>query len=103
VRLGPKTCRNGKRIDPLVLPPDALVATTVQLAMVQSANRHSEPVADFASHGALLREFEVVGIRRGSSTDETRLSGHKPEMLAVALAHRFADDSNSLGVDLSRR
>jgi hypothetical protein len=58
----PKTCRDRKRIDPLRLPPGALVATTVQLAMVQSANGHGEPVADLAPHGALLRELDVVGI-----------------------------------------
>jgi hypothetical protein len=31
----PKVCRNREGIDPLVLPPDALVAVPVQLAMVQ--------------------------------------------------------------------
>ena len=47
------------------LPPDALVAATMQVAMMQPANRNGEPVADLASHRPLLRELEVVGIRRG--------------------------------------
>ena len=41
MRLLPKTCRNWKRIDPLRLPPGALVAATVQLAMVQLRNAPS--------------------------------------------------------------
>ena len=70
--------------------------------MVQSANGHREPVADLARHGTLLRKLDVVGIRRGPSTDQTRLSGHKFQMVAVALAHRFADGNDARGV-LSRR
>jgi hypothetical protein len=62
MRLGPKGCRSGQGVDPLVLPPDALVASTVQFAMVQSANRHGEPVADLARHRPLLGKFDVVGI-----------------------------------------
>ena len=103
MRFGPKGCRNGERLDPLVLPPGALVAAPVQLTVMQPANRNSELVAHLASHRPLLSKFEVVGIRRGSAADQTRLSGHKSQMVAVALAHRFADDSDGLGVDLSRR
>ena len=58
----PKACRNGKRIDPLVLPPGALIAAPVQLTMVQPANGHGELVADLASHRPLLRKLDVVGI-----------------------------------------
>ena len=101
MRPAPKTCRNGKGVDPLALPPDALVATTVQFAMVQSANRNGELVADLASHRPLLRELDVVGIRRGPSADETRLRRHKSQMVAVSLAYRFADGNDFLGVDLS--
>ncbi len=62
--------------------------------MVQSANGHREPVADLARHGTLLRKLDVVGIRRDPSTDQTWLSGHKSQMVAVALAHRFADGND---------
>ena len=62
MRLLPKTCRDRKRIDPLRLPPGALVAAPVQFAMVQPANGHGEPVADLASHRPLLRKLDVVGI-----------------------------------------
>jgi hypothetical protein len=62
MRSGPKACRNDQRLDPLVLPPDALVATTVQLTVVQPADRNGEPIADLAPHCPLLRKLDVVGI-----------------------------------------
>ena len=62
--------------------------------MVQPANRDGEFVADLAPHRPLLGKLDVVGIGRGAPADETRLGGHKPQMVAIALAHRFADDGN---------
>ena len=59
---GPKNSRDGQRIDPLSLPPGALVAAPVELSMLQAANRDGEAVADLAPHCALLRELDVVGI-----------------------------------------
>src|SRR5215212_8645044 len=94
----PEACRNREGIDPLVLPPGALISTPVELTMVQSANGHREPVADLARHGPLLRKLDVVGIRRGPSTDQTRLRGHKLQVVAVALAHRFADGNDPLSI-----
>jgi hypothetical protein len=66
--------------------------------MVQPANGHGEPVADLASHRPLLRELDVVRIRWGPPTDQTRLGGNKSQMVAVALAHRLADGNDPLGV-----
>ena len=62
MRLGPKVCRNGQRIDPLAFSPGALVAAPVQLAMMQPADRDREAVAYFPPQRPLLREFDVVGI-----------------------------------------
>ena len=62
MRPGPKGCRNGKGLDSLVLPPGMLVAAPVKFAMVQSADRHGEFVADLASHRPLFCELDVVGI-----------------------------------------
>ena len=87
----------------MILPPAAFVAAPVQLAMVQPADRHGEPVADLASHRALLCELDVVRIGRNPATDQTWLGGHKFQMVAIALAHRFSDGSDSLGIDLGRR
>ena len=62
MRRGPKGCRDGKGIDPLVLPPAALIAAPVELAMVEPADGDSEAVADLAPHRALLGKFDVMGI-----------------------------------------
>jgi hypothetical protein len=47
----------------------ALVATTVQLAMVQSANLNGELVADLASHRPPRRELFSGGRRNTKSND----------------------------------
>jgi hypothetical protein len=62
MRPAPKTCCNGERIDPLVLPPSAFIAASVEVSVVQPANGHGEPVADLAPHRPLLGKFEVMGV-----------------------------------------
>jgi hypothetical protein len=71
--------------------------------MMQPADRNGEPVADLTPHRPLLCKLDVVGICWGSSADQTRLGGYKSQMVAVALAHRFAGRNDALGVDLGRR
>jgi len=46
VRSLPKACRDGKRIDPKVLPPGPFTVAPVQFPMVQPADRNGELVAD---------------------------------------------------------
>ena len=95
--LVPKGCGNDQWLDPLALPPYALVAAPVKFPMVQPANRNGEPVADFPPHRPLLCKLDVVGIRRGSAADETGLRGHKLKMFAIALTHRLADEVATSG------
>ena len=64
--------------------------------MVQPADGNREPVADFPPHRSLLCKLDVVGIGWGSAADKTGLSGHKLQVFAVALTHRFADDCDHL-------
>src|SRR6516165_11055079 len=94
----PEVSGNDKRIDPLALPPGALIAAPVQLAMVQPADRDGEFVADLAPDARRLGKLEVMGIRRGSAADQARLSGHEPQMVAIALPHRlFYGDGCRIG------
>src|SRR5262249_2914938 len=93
----PKVGGNHEGIDTLALPPAALIATPVQLAMVQPADRHGEAVADLASHRARLHKLEVMGIRRGPPADEARLRRHEPQMVAVALRYRPFDGDSCRG------
>ena len=92
--LAPQGCGDRKRIDPLALPPGPLIAASMELAVVQPANRDGEAVANSSSHRPLLGKLDVVGIGGGAAADEARLSGHILEVFAVALAHRFADDGD---------
>ena len=94
MRSAPKRCRDCERIDPITLPPCLLTAASMELTVVQPTNRDGESVADFPAQRPLLGKLDVVGIGRGAPADEARLSGHKPQMVAIALTHRFADDGN---------
>jgi hypothetical protein len=62
MRLAPKRCRNDQGIDPLALPPFALIATAVQLAVVKPTDRNGEPVTDFPPHRPLRSKLDVMGI-----------------------------------------
>ena len=86
----------------MALPPGALIAAPVKLAMMEPANRDGEAVADLASHCSLFGKPDVVRIRRGATADETGLGGDKAQMVAVALAHRLSDDGHRLGARWAR-
>ena len=58
----PKGCRNGKRINSLVLPPEPFVAAPVQLAMMEPAQRNSEPVTDLAPESSELCKLDMVSV-----------------------------------------
>ena len=92
----PEVSGNDQGIDPLALPPGALIAAPVQLAMVQPADRDSEAIADLPPHRPLLGKPEVVGVRGAPAADETPLRSHEPEMVAIALPHRLADGRRRL-------
>jgi hypothetical protein len=99
----PQSGSDAQRFDPIAVPPGTFVASPMKFAMMEPANRDGMSVADLSTHRTLLRKPDVVGIRRGSAANQTRLRGHKSQMVAIALAHRFADGNDTLGVDLSRR
>jgi hypothetical protein len=94
MRFGPEHSRNGQWIDAFGLPPSTLMAMPVEFTVVQPADRDGEAVADFAAHHSLLGELDVVGIGGDAAADKARLGSDKPQMVAIALTHRFADDSN---------
>ena len=96
MRLGPKLRRNGQRIDPVTFPPGALIAAPVELSVMQPADRDREAVAHFPPHRPLLRELDVMGIRRGAAADQAGLGGDKFQMLAIAVACRFADHRDAM-------
>jgi hypothetical protein len=73
----PKPLRRLQGLDIELLPPFALVAALVQLAMVKPAKRHGVFVADFAPERALLRKLKMVCIRWTAAAGEAGLSAHE--------------------------
>jgi hypothetical protein len=59
-------------------PPAPFIAASMKLAVVEPADGYSKLIADLSPHRTLLGKLDVVGIRRRSATDETRLRGDKP-------------------------
>jgi hypothetical protein len=96
----PKACCNGERIDLLVLPPSAFIPASVEVTMVQPAERNGEFVTDLSSYSPVLCKLEVMSIRGRPSADETRLRGHKPQMVAIALPNRLIDRNDSVAKGL---
>ena len=68
--------------------------------MVQPANRNGEFVTDLSSYSPALCKFEVMSIRGRPSADETRLRGHKPQMVAIALPNRLIDRNDPIAKGL---
>ena len=71
-------------------PPRHFVAVTMQLMMMVTAERHREFVADLASEGSGLGEFQMMGIARRALADQAGLRGDERQMGLVAPSHRFA-------------
>jgi hypothetical protein len=55
----------------------------MKLAMMPSAQRDGEFIADLAPECAALREAKVVGITGLTAADQTRLLSHMPDVLAI--------------------
>ena len=85
----------------MFLPPGALVAPPMEFAMVQPADGDGEAIADLSCHRPVLGELDVVGIRRGAAAEEAWLSSHKFQMVAIALADRFAYYGDFIGTWLA--
>jgi hypothetical protein len=79
------------RVDAEPVPPCAFIAAAVDLAMVNTAERHRELVADFATERARLGRAKMMGIRGLPAADKAGLRGDEPTMFFVADAPRFAD------------
>src|SRR5260370_21554253 len=58
--------------------------------MMVAAERHGEFVANLATEGSGLREFQMMGIARRALTDQAGLRGDECEVGRVAASHRLA-------------
>src|SRR5258708_10868830 len=78
------------RVGLQVSPPSPFVAVTMQLLMMVTAERDRVLVADLASKGSGLREFQMVRIARRALADQAGLRCDEGKMGLVAPSHLFA-------------
>ena len=70
----------------------------LQFRQRRQVHQKCQEIIDSRYRNALATEQDMH-----QDDDETSPRGHKSQMVAVALAHRFFDGNNPLGVDLSRQ
>ena len=67
---------------------------TMDLAVMSTAERHGELVADFAAERSALRKAQVMGVGGFATADQTSLLRHKAHMVAIADAPRLGMRKN---------
>ena len=85
-----------QRIDIAPLPPCGFVTMPVQLAMMATAERYGEFVADFEAETPCSRKAHMVGIAGLPGTDQARLFGDKPKVVLIAMAARLGEGQHAL-------
>jgi hypothetical protein len=96
----PQSAREDERIDVAFLPPLALLACSVNLAVMGSTKRHGEFIADLEAEPPGLRVANVVRVRRRAAANRARLTGDEAEVLLASDALRLTDGQDAL-VDLT--
>jgi hypothetical protein len=89
MRLQPQASGSDGRINASIFPPCGFISTAMDLAMMASAQRHGELIADLAAEGAVLREAQMMGICGPAPPNQTRLFGHEFNVLLVTKAARL--------------
>ena len=79
-----------------MLPPYALVAALMEFTVVSTAQWYGELIADFAPKCALLREPEMMGVRRAATAGEARLGAYELQMISISQPKRFTQRRNGL-------
>src|SRR5216684_3633903 len=108
-RGNPKHPRRRDGINSPPPPPADFVSGVMVVAVMRSAQRHRELVADLAPHRARLSEPQMVGVRGTSPADQTRLGCNELEVSFVAMAAHLANgelafvDFGGISFGLSRR
>ena len=84
-RMGFKPQRPGhfSRIEPGGFPPRRFIAGTMDLAMMASAQRHREFVADLAAKRGMLGEAKMVRVRWFAAAHQAGLLGDKSKCCLV--------------------
>ena len=96
MRFEPQLASLDHRINSYLQPPHWFVAAVMNLAMVTAAQWHGEFIAHFAAERWALRKAHVVGIRWLPATDQARLLGDEPDVIAIADPSRLREGKHAL-------
>ena len=69
---------------------------TVKFAVMATAERHGELVADLAAERPALGKAQVMGVAGFAAADQAGLLGHKAHVVAIADAPRLRMGENGL-------
>ena len=89
MRVQPQRAGVRGRIDTGVLPPRGFITTAMDLTVVTAAQRDGELVADLSTECPALRVSEVVGIRRTSPANKTRVLGDSFDVISITNPSRL--------------
>jgi len=89
MRFEPQSAGHNRRIYSYFPPPRGFIATAMDLTVMSSTQGDSKFIADLAAECPALRKSQVVRIGRLATTNQTRLLGHKSDVLAVANTARL--------------
>src|SRR6516225_8288569 len=82
--LQPKNASRRARIDTALLPPHGFVTAAMNFAVMSSAKRNRELIADFAAKRPRLRKTEMMHVGGTPAANQAWLLGDRFHMLAVA-------------------
>jgi len=83
MRFEPKRAGRDHRINADGVPPWGFIAATVDFAMVSSAQRNSEFIANLASECSAWGKTKVAGIHGSSAADQPPILGDRFDMVPV--------------------
>jgi hypothetical protein len=89
MRLQPQRAGGNGWIDTSLLLPSGFITTAMDLTVVTAAQRDGELVADLSTECPALRVSEVVGIRRTSPANKTRVLGDSFDVISITNPSRF--------------
>jgi hypothetical protein len=84
MRLQPQRPSADCWINPEFYPPSRFISTSMQLAMMTTAERDRELIADLAAESRRLCKTEMMRISGKPAANQARLLGDRFHMLAVA-------------------
>ena len=94
--LDPELARDANRVDALVAHHLASLPARCSFAMMATAERHGEFVADLEAETSGLRKPQMMGIAGLPGTDQAGLPGDKAEVGLVAVAAQLGKGQHAL-------